>query len=359
MATTTEGAAAAADTLDQTPKTHNKTKEPVAPPRNLKRQLSPQNEEENQKKYKNLSTDEINELACKEVGMDYQKDDSAASIEVDKREMEEVMLTRMNECMKDIPTFQTEEQGTSVSVNNFFQKMIPELMKTILGVAIQQMDKTMNRWLEKVDKKVEAETSAMQHKYQDTCLKLKFENDALQQYTRRESVKIFGIAEKTDETAEQVESEAIKVFSDAGLTVRPEDMHAVHRNGPRQRARQGPRPILVKFISRRTKRDVMKQKKTLKDKEGYDNIYIHEDLTPLRSKMVKYIKDHKEDLGLNSVWTVEGKIYTQAKFPRGLPFKDRPRPIVLEDPGDIFKIGVDRIPFADLDLKDFLFVSDI
>ncbi|KAL8573194.1 hypothetical protein ACOMHN_036179 [Nucella lapillus] len=66
------------------------------------------------------------------------------------------------------------------------------------------------------------------------------------------------------ETALDVEQKALKVFADAGAAVVPDDIAAVHRAG---KARN--ETVLVRFVSRRKRREVMEKKKTLKEKPGY------------------------------------------------------------------------------------------
>ena len=100
----------------------------------------------------------------------------------------------------------------------------------------------------------------------------------------------------------------------------------------------------------------MLKKKQLKEVEGYDKVYVHEDLTPMRSKMLKFIKDNSDSLGLGSTWTSEGKIFAQPKYPRGLAREQRPRAHVIESPDDFYKIGVNPPPFKALELEEYLFL---
>ena len=116
---------------------------------------------------------------------------------------------------------------------------------------------------------------------------LTYENDRLQQYSRRESVRIFGIRQAEGETAEQVELSALGVFKEAGADVKEEDIAAVHRVG---KVGRGLRPILVKFVSRRKRREVMEKKKSLKGKDGYQKVCINDDLTPRRAKLLALVK---------------------------------------------------------------------
>jgi hypothetical protein len=50
----------------------------------------------------------------------------------------------------------------------------------------------------------------------------------------------------------------------------------------------------------------MQRKKELKGKDKYSGVYLNDDLTPMRAKLLKYVK------GLDVVdqaWTIDGKIY--------------------------------------------------
>ena len=59
----------------------------------------------------------------------------------------------------------------------------------------------------------------------------------------------------------------------------------------------------------------MRNKKSLKTKERYNKIFINDDLTRLRSKLLKYVKTlHKGE----KAWTIGGKIMCELKKIPGL-----------------------------------------
>lgn len=92
-----------------------------------------------------------------------------------------------------------------------------------------------------------------------------------------------------------------------------------------------PRPILVKFISRETKYQVMTNKKKLKGKK--DGVYINEDLTAPRAKMLKAIKEKKNYM----VNTHDGKLFCRKKADG-----PRSRPAIIETPDDLLKLGFEQ-----------------
>ena len=352
-----------ASATSETPKTHktpvtSKGPAPIPPARGTKRLIenlspSPVSNETDLKKSKPLDSETLNQKVCEAQGMDYQSS-SAIDAEMDKSELEQRMLYNMNNCLNDVPTYEVDGRGTSVGVNVFLQKVVPELMKTMITACADQINKTMNHWMSKMEEKRNQEIEVISEQFQAQVMRLKYENDANEQYSRRESVKVFGLKEESDEDPEKL---VTKVFKDAGVDIDPEDFHAVHRNGPpRKPGDNSIRPILVKFVSRKKKQEVMRKKKTLKEKEGYDKTYVLEDLTPLRSKLLKYIKNRKDLFNLAFVWTSEGKILCQPQYPKGLAKEKRPRAIVIESPDELFKIGAQRIDYEELGLDSYRFI---
>ncbi|KAL8619165.1 hypothetical protein ACOMHN_049947 [Nucella lapillus] len=161
---------------------------------------------------------------------------------------------------------------------------------------------------------------------------LTYKNDRLNQYTRRESLHIAGLAVQQGETALDVEQKALKVFADAGAIVVPDDIATVHRAG---KTRNGTHPVLVRFVSRRKRREVMEKNKMLKEKPGYKGIFLNDDLTPLRARLLGFVKQLEK---VERAWTTDGRIYVKKKFPPGLHLADhQQRPVVIETPDDLFK----------------------
>ena len=128
----------------------------------------------------------------------------------------------------------------------------------------------------------------------------KSETEKLEQYSRKENVKVFGLSESDEE---DLEDKIVNLASDIGVPLERRDISVCHRlrgNG------KSPRPVIVKFVRRKTKSDIMKAKKTLKSKEQYKNVYINDDLTSLRNKIVKGMRD---DDNIKKVWTIDGRIF--------------------------------------------------
>ena len=76
--------------------------------------------------------------------------------------------------------------------------------------------------------------------------------------------------------------------------------------------------------------DIMRNKKRLRDFEIYENVFINDDLTILRNKLVMELK---RDDNIKQVWTIEGRIFC-IQMDQGREVKR-----VVDSPEDLFKVG--------------------
>ena len=115
-------------------------------------------------------------------------------------------------------------------------------------------------------------------KMQAAIRKNSYDLDKLQQYGRRENLRISGLPE---EEGENLKDKIVKVGQVMGVEILNRDINVAHRSGPKG---VKPRQIICRFVSRDTKIELLRNKKKLKESEEYKNVYMHEDLTPLRAK---------------------------------------------------------------------------
>nr|KAG5688075.1 hypothetical protein BaRGS_007120 [Batillaria attramentaria] len=108
------------------------------------------------------------------------------------------------------------------------------------------------------------------------------------------------------------------------------------------------------FCRKKKRREVMMNKKTLKGNEHYKPAFINDDLTPLRARLLGYVK--RLDC-VDRAWTVDGKIYCIKKHPVGL--NPPPPPIVIETPDDLFeRLGITSVDFSSLGLAHLVCVGE-
>lgn len=128
----------------------------------------------------------------------------------------------------------------------------------------------------------------------------------LEQYTRRNNIRVFGVPDEDKETADQCEKKVLKIFHDKlGLRdVTSQDLEATHRVGQKAQADRRPRPIIVRSVSRKTTQSILANKKKLK---GTDFMIV-EDLTTENYRLLKSCKDHPNAV---SAWSRMGKIFVK------------------------------------------------
>lgn len=127
--------------------------------------------------------------------------------------------------------------------------------------------------------------------------------DELEQYQRRNNLRVYGVVEKKGEDTDAL---LIDIFKNKlNVDVSLSDIDRSHRVGvvkaPGEDGKIKHRPIIIKFVSYRIRRQVFDNKKKLKG----SSISIREDLTSLRTKLLQeVIAVH----GLKNTWTLDGRI---------------------------------------------------
>lgn len=168
--------------------------------------------------------------------------------------------------------------------------------------------------------------------------------DQLEQYTRRESVKICGLEEQADETTGMLEEAVIEIANVIDVPLNPCDISVVHRSGPKKSGK--PRPVLCKFVSRKKKEAIISNRRALKN--AGNKVFIYEDLTPLRSKLLHVVKKNET---IHHAYTSNGKIFACLKDINDPNKHLDLKKVVVENPDDLFKIGFEEIPYNELGIN--------
>ncbi|XP_077989357.1 uncharacterized protein LOC144443689 [Glandiceps talaboti] len=147
------------------------------------------------------------------------------------------------------------------------------------------------------------------------CAELEKSQDEQDQYSRRENIEIHGIPEIQDERTDDITLAVLQPIY-PGITIN--DIQVTHRIGKQQQDRRRHRPIIVRFVNRRIRDKVYKDRKRMKhtttDKLGYEtknNIYINENLTSRKRNLMKKANDRRKTLNYKFLWTQNGNIYTR------------------------------------------------
>ena len=138
---------------------------------------------------------------------------------------------------------------------------------------------------------------------------LTFRNDELEQYTRRENVKIHGLPETdNDDTIQQV----VQLAQKAGVDIDANDISVAHRL-PGNRHTNKPRTIIARFVRRVKRTDLMRKKANLRNVDG-PRVFITDDLTKMRGRLLWELK---QDGDIERAYSIDGKITCVKKMAGG------------------------------------------
>lgn len=150
--------------------------------------------------------------------------------------------------------------------------------------------------------------------------------DRLEQYTRKNSLEFHGIPESAYSSPEEV---VLKIAEALEVPVGPQDIEISHKLN-----NKGNKAIIAKFISHKVKSNLYRARTKLKRIKMTDlfpgssyattteanRIYINENLTSYRRRIMKKANEKRRDGELLSVWSLDGTIFVKTS-PAGRPIK--------------------------------------
>ncbi|KAI4461469.1 l1 transposable element-related [Holotrichia oblita] len=130
---------------------------------------------------------------------------------------------------------------------------------------------------------------------------LKTKLEQLEQYTRLNNLRVYGVKEGPNE-------DVCKLFSDIcrdklNIIIQPSEIDIIHRLKGKE---DGVRPIIVRFSSRMTKKRIFASKSRLKGTK----MVIKEDLTPQRINLLKHLAKRAPP---GTYWTNDCKVFLKSK----------------------------------------------
>ncbi|KAB0797748.1 hypothetical protein PPYR_08741 [Photinus pyralis] len=197
-----------------------------------------------------------------------------------------------------MPTTRSTESGGLGDIDLLAQKVVDKMLnsdlfceklKFVIDTSIkEQLSATIQAYEDKVNN-LEEQLKKTRSDMDDAL-------DAHEQYTRINSVRIFGIPEKPNENIADV---VVNTIADKlNCPISKADIDICHRL-PSNNANH--KPIIIKFVRREIKNNIFYNKKKLKGTP----IVIREDLTQRR---LLILKEAIKRYGSKKVWTSDGKI---------------------------------------------------
>ena len=140
-----------------------------------------------------------------------------------------------------------------------------------------------------------------QEEYKTSILMAK--NNDLEQYSRRNNIRVFGIDDSDRETAEKSEKHVTDLLRQKlSVDLAPSQIQVAHRAGKFNPGAN--RSIIMQLVNRKDKQNIMQVRRKLKG-SGFT---IAEDLTPINVRRLSDLK--KLDVVENS-WSSQGKLFVQ------------------------------------------------
>lgn len=237
---------------------------------------------------------------------------------VDSSEIELLVRGKVEDELKSLAM--TRKKDLTKTAKDVIESVLPEVTRVIMVAVSAAVNEAMKQIVQTVKS-----NSVDNFHMQRQGIMLKYECDKLEQYQRSDNLRIYGLREESGETEEVLEDKVIELASKIGVDLQSSDISVVHRLGkPRDRDR----PLIVRFCRRKRRNEILKKKAELKKQNT--NVFINEDLTPLRSTMMKMVKDQT---GVKNATSRNGKIVAWLS-------EDPNRAIEITTPDDLNKVGI-------------------
>ena len=155
----------------------------------------------------------------------------------------------------------------------------------------------------------------------------------LEQYTRKNNIEIHGVTETRDEDIEAI---VCNIGRAIDVNINKNDIEAAHRIPTRRN--DAPRPIIVRFQSRKIKNLVTAKKKVkITNRQALNtenaserNVFIYE-LSPYFKDLMWKAKQKGRDKQWKFVWSTGGKLWARKD--------ENSRPVRITSESDLAKIG--------------------
>ena len=254
--------------------------------------------------WEDLSFKETVKLQLKDIS------DSLANV-VSKKEIESMFSTFFEKKLDKL-MFKMKEEVMR-SVNHRIEVLEGELhdykdQNDKLGKRIETLENELKKKSEDMQSQTQ-ETEKLQTAIEDTDKAFYGRANELEQYSRRNNVRIWGLAEseETEDANTTADMVVRKLNEILGLNLHRYDIDIAHRIGRKQKGVKSSRCVIVKFVSRMTKIKCLKDRKT---KLKGTKIFIQEDLTSLNYSVFMATKGNND---VDKSWTIDGTIYVKWK----------------------------------------------
>ena len=190
--------------------------------------------------------------------------------------------------MKDISSSSTSCKEPSNFTEADRQKLT-KIYDTVENLTrqVSNLQRSLKRSNQKI-KQLKSENEKLKQVVNTNILEI----DSLEQYSTRENIRIRGAPEpqgKKDDEEEMV----VELAENLGINIESYDIQRAHCLGRKRSLLAKPCPIIARFVKYKHRNDILFSKSKLKNCNNgkFNNAFITEDLTPLHSKLLNYVKN--------------------------------------------------------------------
>ena len=267
-----------------------------------------------------MSSTETSESQKKQLKKEKANKKSAENMALLEQKIEEIntklceMLTKKDkQFIKEILVDTLDEMKEKII--GMVMKKVDQLEGDVNSIAIEQkkQEKEMKKLSEK-NEELEEKNKKLNERIAREEDKRKYDLNDLEQYGRRNNVRISGLTfdnkyENSQQTAKGI---ATILNNQMGLNISSYDIDIAHRLGKYEEHKI--RNVIVKFVQRQLKVTVMKNTKKLKGTP----ISINEDLTSINLEVLASLRLKGKDT-IEKSWSYEGKLYAKMKTGKIVP----------------------------------------
>ena len=190
-------------------------------------------------------------------------------------------------------------QAISINVCQYIVDNLNEIMSPLITSMTEQLTTALNS--------ATAEIVELRNENERLSAKI----DDLEQFNRRNFVRISGVPESGINNTEDTTDVVVNLVAKTGVQIATTDIEHSYRIGKRNKDDKNvKRPIIVKFANYATKKLSLKSKKKLPK-----GVYINDDLTKNRSTVAYRARCLVKSRAAKSTWTDDGKRYSLLTTP--------------------------------------------
>ena len=240
---------------------------------------------------------------CEEIKQDF-KSIFEAEIAVLKTEISE---------LKKSQTFISTQYDEILEINRNQSDELKILMNSYEDLKFNHNKlKAINEKQNEDMKILREKADVLDKKTNDEAVKL----DGIDQYSRRQNLEFQGIPLTENEDAIEL---VTKISNLVGVDVKKSDISTAHRLPPKRHAKVADPPaIIARFINRNLRNEIYGKRiaaKHLKETDypisGMKKLFINENLTQERKRLLWLTKQTAKNLNYTYIWTMNGKIYVR------------------------------------------------